>query len=117
MLPQRKLGSSSASHVSLPLTDERRFQSDRVAANFDAIILWSAASQAPVRYRALDISDGGMRICSMLPLREGSIGTILSTVPHSAVVNREFMVVWSRKSTHVDSNGVAFEAGLRFSQP
>jgi hypothetical protein len=114
MLPDRKLGNVSASRVDAHLNDERRWKTDRSDVGYEVLVRWNGVNATPVRYRALDVSDGGMRIKSMLPLREGAMGTVLSTLPHSALVNRAFTIVWCRKSSEVDRNGVAFEAGLRF---
>jgi c-di-GMP-binding flagellar brake protein YcgR len=92
---------------------DRRVDS-REASDIEVLVAWAHAPRTPVRYRAIDISSGGMRIRSMLPIAEGAQGNILSSMPHAALPNRSFQAVWCRKATTDDGSGMVYEAGLRF---
>ena len=104
--------------ASTKLTDAQNYERlrthQREATSLEVLVAWSHAPKTPIRYRALDVSAGGMRIRSMLPIREGMIGAVLSTVPRSSTPNRSFQVMWCKKVPMDDGSGVAYEAGLRF---
>lgn len=108
MLPQRKLGSALGPNAQWLKPSERRFNNGRVPVNGEVLIAWSHAKDAPLRYRILDISEGGMRIHSLLPLHEGMTGVALSLLPSATALNRNFQIMWCRRG------GTAYEAGVRF---
>jgi hypothetical protein len=114
MLPDRKLGSARPSASTWIAPADRRHGSDRVEVNAEAVVVWSHAPGVPVRYRALDISPGGMRVRSTLPLREGMIGTLLSLLPGGAAPNQAFQVVWCKRCNDESGALSGYEAGLRF---
>ena len=92
---------------------ERR-TSVREMSDLEVLVAWAHAPRTPVRYRAIDVSAGGMRIRSMLPIAQGLHGSVLSTMPHGALPNRSFQTMWCRKVTGDDGTCMAYEAGLRF---
>ncbi|MDZ4830289.1 MAG: PilZ domain-containing protein [Phycisphaerae bacterium] len=120
MLPDQKLGagdSAPRAESADPGTGPRgglARESTREVVAYEVLVAWSHVAKTPVRYRALDVSAGGMRIRSMLPIREGLRGTVLSTLPHGVTANRPFKILWCKKVTTEDGSGVAYEAGLRF---
>lgn len=111
MLPHRKLGSAHGLHAQWLAPTERRYNNGRVPMNGEVLIVWSHAKDSPLRYRILDISEGGMRIHSLLPLHEGMTGVALSILPSATALNRDFQIMWCRRG------GNAYEAGVRFTPP
>ena len=114
MLPDRKLGSSRPSNATWIAPADRRDGTDRVEVSGEAVVVWSHAPGVPVRYRTLDLSAGGMRIRSTLPLREGMIGSLLSLLPGGATPNQPFQVVWCKRCNDESGALSGYEAGLRF---
>lgn len=108
MLPQRKLGSALGPNAQWLKPSERRTNNGRAPMSGEVLIAWSHAKDSPLRYRLLDISEGGMRIHSLLPLHEGMTGIALSLLPSATSLNRDFQIMWCRRS------GTAYEAGIRF---
>jgi len=76
-------------------------------------VLWHHDSHMPVRYRVLDMSDGGIRIRSSLPMLTGMTGHAVRLLPEGTHLERPMMVVWVR-SAH---DGLGFELGLQFLEP
>ena len=113
MLPHRKLGSSSGLNPKWLAPSERRLANGRVPTNGEVLITWSHAKDSPLRYRLLDISEGGMRIQSLLPVHEGMVGVALSLLPTATALNRNFQIMWCRRCT-CEGGGSAYEAGARF---
>ncbi len=113
MLPDRKLG--KASQNAWGAGTDRRWGSDRERTAAEAVVVWSHSPATPIRYKVLDISEGGLRIHSPLPLREGATGQLVSLLPSGSCMNREYQVVWCRKSSADDAVALGgYEAGLRF---
>ncbi len=75
----------------------------------ELVIIWHHDPNTTIRYRVLDISDGGARILSTTPLMAGMNGTAVKLLPKGSPVNRPCMVSWSasnEQGTH--------EVGLTF---
>jgi c-di-GMP-binding flagellar brake protein YcgR len=89
--------------------DRRR--SARTEVQAELVIMWHHDPDTPVRYPALDLSDGGARIQSATPLTEGMSGTAVKLLPTGQVINRMCTVSWSRRP---ETSG-PFEIGLHFS--
>lgn len=113
MLPPRKLGAPSGLNPKWLTPNERRLANGRVPTHGEVLIAWSHAKDSPLRYRILDISEGGMRIQLLLPVHEGMLGTALSLLPSATALNRPFQVMWCRRGSS-DGGGSVYEAGLRF---
>lgn len=111
MLPKRKLGSAHGPHAHWLKPSERRYNNGRVPLAGEVLVAWSHAKDSPLRYRLLDISEGGMRIHSLLPLHEGMTGIAISLLPNATALNRYFQIAWCRRSDN------AYEAGVRFTAP
>ena len=113
MLPDRKLGSAGQNNWGA--STDRRWGSDRERSDAEAVVIWAHSQATPIRYRLLDASEGGLRIHSSLPLREGASGNVVSLLPSGTCMNREFQVVWCRKCAASDTAAPGgYEAGLRF---
>ncbi|MBL9120786.1 MAG: PilZ domain-containing protein [Phycisphaerae bacterium] len=113
MLPHRKLGASNGPNAKWLSPSERRFNNGRVPTHGEVLIAWSHAKDSPLRYRLLDISEGGMRIHSLLPVHEGMTGVALSLLPSATALNRSFQIMWCRRCAQ-EGGGTAYEAGVRF---
>jgi hypothetical protein len=88
---------------------ERR-RSARAAVKAELVVRWHHDPDTPVRYAVLDIGDGGARILSATPLRNGMSGTAVKLLPRGEAVHRMCTVAWSRRQQDDDP----FEIGLRF---
>ncbi len=97
--------------------DRRTSLRARCAA--EVVIAWPApAGESPwmeepamtCRYVASDVSDGGLRIRSALPLLEGTVGRALKLLPTGRDIDRAVMVAWCRRN---DTAG-RYEIGLRY---
>jgi hypothetical protein len=111
MLPDRKLGARNRTASAWNLAKDRRPATARVAVTGELLVAWSHAAESPIRYVVLDMSEGGARIASTLPLREGMTGTVLSLLPSGTPIQRKFQLMWCRPGTGPASG---YEAGLRF---
>lgn len=72
-----------------------RRSSERVLNTSELVVLWHHDPEMPVRYRVLDISEGGYRISSSLPMLQGMTGVALRLLPQGKPVNKVVMVVWT----------------------
>ncbi|MCH7798738.1 MAG: PilZ domain-containing protein [Planctomycetes bacterium] len=90
-------------------TDDRR-QSPRTAQRAELVVRWHHAPDTPVRYRVLDVGDGGVRILSALPLLRGLSGTAITLLPKGEPINRPCSVSWARPPAMRGP----FEIGLNF---
>ncbi len=73
-------------------------------------MLWHFDPTEVLRFSAVDVSDGGMKLRTSTPLVEGMTGMVLNLLPKGEPVNRAAMVVWVRPV----ANDNGYEAGLRF---
>ncbi len=87
-----------------------RRQSERALARAELVVRWHHDPDTAVRYRVLDISDGGVRILTATPLIKGMSGTAVKLLPNGAGINRPCSVCW----VHPPATDGAFEAGLRY---
>ncbi len=90
-------------------TDDRR-RSPRTAQRAELVVRWHHAPDTPVRYRVLDIGDGGVRILSTLPLLRGLSGIAVTLLPKGEAINRPCSVSWARPPALTGP----FEIGLNF---
>ncbi len=90
-------------------TDDRR-QSPRTAQRAELVVRWHHAPDTPIRYRVLDVGDGGIRILSSLPLLRGLSGTAIKLLPKGDLINRPCSVSWARPPALKGP----FEIGLSF---
>ena len=93
-------------------TSDRRLEQRFVQAA-EVVIAWLCPALPPVRYTLLDLSDGGIRIRTSVPLATGMVGKVLRLLPAGRVINETVSVVWTRPST---LEGMT-EVGLRFQAP
>jgi hypothetical protein len=89
--------------------DDRR-DAQRALLPLEVTLLWHHDPGQVLRFHAVDVSDGGLRVRSSLPLVEGMTGMVLNLLPRGEPVNRSVLVVWARPSR----SGQGHEAGLRF---
>ncbi len=90
-------------------TDDRR-RSPRTAQRAELVVRWHHAPDTPIRYRVLDVGDGGVRILSALPLLRGLTGTAIKLLPKGESINRPCKVSWARPPALTGP----FEIGLNF---
>jgi hypothetical protein len=90
-------------------TSDRR-ESLRARCLAEATVCWQDNPFIVCRYPAEDVSDGGMRIRSALPMLEGSVGRALKLLPSGRDLERAVMVIWCRR----DDESNRYEIGLRF---
>ena len=77
----------------------------------ELVIRWHHDPDTPVRYRIVDIGEGGVRLLSGFPMRPGMSGTAVSILPTGRKLNRMCTVSW-QNGPAIDG---VFEIGLRFS--
>lgn len=90
--------------------DDRR-GGGRVPFPSDVVIQWHHDFSTAVRYRVMDVSDGGMRISSGFPMAQGMTGMALKLLPEGSAIDRSIMVAWCRVCETEHSR---YEVGLRF---
>ncbi len=84
-------------------------QTPRVPCPTELTLVWHHNPGTVVRYRVLDVSDGGLRLRSSVPLIEGATGMVLRMLPEGTPIERPVMVVWSKPA---EEGGYAL--GLRY---
>jgi len=89
--------------------DDRR-GGDRLPFPAEVVVLWHYDLATSVRYRVMDVSDGGMRIRSSMPIMEGTTGMAVKLLPDGQALDRAVMVCWSRP---VDGES-SYDVGLHF---
>ena len=93
----------------LETTDDRR-RSSRASVSAELVVRWHHDPDTPIRYRVLDMGDGGVRILSGIPLLRGLSGLAVKLLPEGKSINRPCSVSWARPPTL----GGPFEIGLDF---
>jgi hypothetical protein len=94
---------------SASIASERR-ESYRANCTVEVTIAWQDHPSVPCRYAAGDLSDGGLRIRSALPMLEGTVGRALRMLPTGREIDRPVMVIWSQRD---DETG-RYDIGLRY---
>jgi hypothetical protein len=87
--------------------DLRRTQ--RVPCPAEVTLVWHHNPGTVVRYRVLDVSDGGLRLRSSVPLLEGTTGMIMRMLPQGTPIEKAVMVVWSH-----DAEAGGYAIGVRY---
>ncbi len=90
-------------------TDDRR-RSPRASLKAELVVRWHHDPDTLVRYRVVDMGDGGVRILSGIPLLRGMSGTAVKLLPTGEPINRPCSVSWARPP----ALGGPFEIGLDF---
>ncbi len=93
----------------LETTDDRR-RSPRASSSAELVVRWHHDPNTPIRYRVLDVGEGGVRILSGIPLLRGMSGTAVKLLPDGESINRPCSVSWARPP----ALGGPFEIGLDF---
>ncbi len=75
------------------------------------MIQWHHDPGTPVRYAVLNLSEGGMRIMSELPLIKGMSGTAVKLVPAGEELHKMCTVSWVKSA---GAGKGPFEVGLKF---
>lgn len=101
-----------ASRGSLSAGNDRRY-ADRIPFPCDIVLQWHHDFATPVRYRVIDVSDGGMRIASNLPLVEGMTGMAMRILPEGRAIDRSVMVAWCKSGRKGEADEPC-EVGLCF---
>lgn len=99
-----------SSRVQPGLAHDDRRDSQRAPLPMEVTLLWHHDPGQVLRFHAIDVSDGGLRLRSTLPLVEGMTGMVLNLLPRGEPINRSVLVVWARAAR----SGGGHEAGLRF---
>ena len=81
----------------------------RVPCPAEVTVIWHHDPSTVVRYRVLDVSDGGWRLRSSVPLLEGTTGMVLRMLPQGTAIEKPVIVVWSRTAKEG-----AYAIGLRY---
>lgn len=71
----------------------------RVPCPAEITLVWHHNPATVVRYRVLDVSDGGLRLRSAVPLHEGTTGMVMRMLPEGTPIEKPVMVVWSKPET------------------
>ncbi len=96
-------------NLSATAKDAGRRQSARAACPGEVVMCWLHDPDTPLRLRLIDVSNGGYRLSSTLPVLPGTIGIILRLLPEGTTLDDSVMVVWS----HRVDDGPMYEIGLR----
>lgn len=84
-------------------------QTTRVPCPAEVTLIWHHNPSSVIRYRVLDVSDGGLRLRSSVPLIDGTTGMVLRMLPEGTSIEKPVMVVWSHNA---EQGG--YEIGLRY---
>lgn len=103
------LNDSVMSRVNATSVEDRR-KGDRVPYPAELVLAWMHDLDTPVRYRIVDVSDGGFRIRTTAPVIEGTTGMAMRLLPEGTPINKSVMVVWVSPP---GENGER-DAGLRY---
>ena len=87
--------------------DERRGPA-RSTCSGELVLSWSHDRNNTVRYRLIDVGDGGMRIQSSTPVLTGTIGLAIRLLPEGEKMDQTVMVVWVK-----ELEGGLYDIGLR----
>ena len=90
-------------------TDAERRSDPRLPYPAELVLAWHCSMHDSNRYRIIDVSDGGFRIRSAVPLVQGMTGTVLRILPEGHELADAVMVVWCRAGRDPDS----YDVGLR----
>ncbi len=101
--------SLTPTHDDRETTDDRR-SSHRASLSAELVVRWHHDPNTPIRYRVLDVGDGGVRILSGIPLLRGLSGLAVKLLPEGKSINRPCSVSWARPP----AIGGPFEIGLDF---
>jgi hypothetical protein len=80
-----------------PAASGERRASDRADGSGELVLCWSHDRDNTLRYRLIDVGDGGMRIQSSTPILTGTIGLALRLLPEGEMLDQTVMVVWVRQ--------------------
>jgi hypothetical protein len=78
-------------------TDDERRSAHRSTNSGELVLSWPHDRNTTMRYRLIDVGDGGMRIQSSTPLLTGTIGLALRLLPEGEKLDQTVMVVWVRR--------------------
>jgi len=81
----------------------------RVPCPSEVTLIWHHNPTVVVRYRIVDVSDGGLRVRSSVPMLEGTTGMLMRMLPEGTPIDKPVMIVWSKPS---QTGG--YELGLRY---
>ena len=80
-----------------PQSADQRHGTARSAGSGELVLSWSHDRDTTVRYRLIDVGDGGMRIQSSTPVLTGTIGLAIRLLPEGEKMDQTVMVVWVRE--------------------
>jgi hypothetical protein len=104
------LHDSLAEGLPVPRRPGERRMSARSPCPAELTVLWHHDPSTIVRYRLVNVSDGGLRIMSSAPLIDGMTGMALAVLPEGDHLDRPIMVRWQ----HPSENGRGWEIGLTY---
>lgn len=87
-----------------------RRSGDRVPYPAELVLAWMHDLDMPVRYRIVDVSDGGFRVRTTCPMIVGTTGIVMRLLPEGTPINKSVMVVWIGPSNEHGER----DAGLRY---
>jgi len=70
---------------------------ERTSGPDEIVIGWLHDPETTVRYQLVDMSSGGFRIRSTLPLITGTTGIAIRLLPEGEVLDQPVMITWTRR--------------------
>ena len=85
-----------------------RRDSDRAPFPAEMTLRWLHDPETLIRFQILDVSDGGYRLRTRLPIRAGTTGIAVRLLPRGEPLEHAVVVVWMRPT-----DDGAYELGLQ----
>ena len=86
-----------------------RRDADRTRCPGEVVLRWLHDQSTTMRYELVDVSDGGYRVHTTLPVIPGTVAVLLRLLPKGEVLDQSAIVAWSNPSPDRDG----YEIGLR----
>ena len=88
-------------------SDDR--SADRARCPGEIVLRWLHDQSSTMRYELVDVSDGGYKVHSSLPVIPGTVAMLLRLLPTGEALNQSAIVAWTKPC---DERG-GFDVGLR----
>lgn len=88
---------------------EDRRRTPRLPCPGEITLAWLHDPATPIRLTLINVSDGGLRVRSSLPVLDGTTGVAMRLLPEGRPIDRAVSVSWCR----ADEAG-GWQIGLRF---
>ncbi len=90
-------------------SEAERRSGPRVPYPSELVIAWHCSLPDSTRYAIVDVSNGGFRIRTSVPLVQGMTGMVSRILPEGHEVGAAVKVVWCRPA----DNSCGYDAGLQ----